>query len=1362
MKERFLHTHFFLAALFLVSSKSTAQVTLTTSPYIQDFNLIGSGLPTGWTVRTGATASAIGTAATLVTAATSWSSTSGNFRNVASSNNLTSTATSTVQGNSTDRAIAIKQTGTFGDPGAAFALQLSNTSGLSNFSLSFKMLSLDGTSSTGRTTTWKVDYGFGSSPTSFTAVATSPTLLTTTLSVFAGATVTVNFGTALNNVNGNVWIRVVDLSATTGSGSRAISGIDDVSLSFVPSDITPPAFTSGYPNVSNFSTSGFNLFTNLNETGKTYFVVIPDGAPVPSSMQVKNGQDATGALVAPGFSGSINVAVPSTEYSAAISTLNSGTDYDVYVVGEDAVSNLQAAPLKLDAQTNTAGDITPPLFTSTYPVIDVVTPTTFVLRTNLNEHGKTYFVALPSGASAPTSTQVKQGQDAGGNILASNRFGTMSVTSSNTEFTSQVNGLVASTNYDVYIVAEDNVPNLQSSPIKISIVSGLQFTEDFETCDSNAFTSYNVTGAQVWSCVDFGYNQTKGFQMNGFSGGDVANEDWLISPVLTLSANASLSFYSQFSFAGNSLQLKISTDYSGSGDPRAATWTDLNGNFPTVAVSSTSTLNSDWTISNVDLSSYTGQVYIAFVYTSTTSAAARWTIDNITVGNATASYLQILPTVLSFNEPNISKSYLVKGINLQNDVTIIAPNNFQVSKDNSNFSPSISYTAAEAIAQQTVYVNFNVSGIATNAFAGSVLNASQGVATRNVMVTGMDKSQTFNVTTYNMEFFGSNVKDNTGAEFGPTDDALQIQNISAVMQAIGADVFALEEISDDDAFNQLVSNLPGYDMVESDRWSYSWQAPDPHYPPQKTGFIYNTSRVELVSSRVMFAAIYDSILAGTKTLPNYPTGTSNSFWSSGRLPFMATFDVIINGTKRRIRMIDIHAKSGSDQNSYDRRVYDARLLRDSLNVYYPHDNVILLGDFNDDVYGSINIGLQSSYKSFVDDAADFNVLTYELNQSGASTFPSSNSFLDNIIVSDELVSAYVPNSVTIEDARNYINNYCNTTSDHLPVSARFLLSSKTDQTITFNSLVAKIFGVAAFALNGNASSGLLVTYSSSDPTIASINGNYLTVLKTGTVNITASQSGSSDFNAASDVTQALTINKGIQTISFNTLPEKTLGDLPFNTLATTNSSLVVNFSTRSDKITINGAQITLVKSGRVYIRASQSGDVNYDSAASVVQSFCIDPPKPTITLTNTGSSSPALTSNLGYGNQWYWNGNTIAGETNSVLNASNPGKYKVQAQVDDCLSQFSDEQSILITAITKSEEKIMSVYPNPVDDILFISGLNEPVKALLVDIIGQMTSVQLEKDADSYSINVKGLPSGLYILRLDSERKTKSFKFIKK
>lgn len=84
--------------------------------------------------------------------------------------------------------------------------------------------------------------------------------------------------------------------------------------------------------------------------------------------------------------------------------------------------------------------------------------------------------------------------------------------------------------------------------------------------------------------------------------------------------------------------------------------------------------------------------------------------------------------------------------------------------------------------------------------------------------------------------------------------------------------------------------------------------------------------------------------------------------------------------------------------------------------------------------------------------------------------------------------------------------------------------AKSTQTITFSSIAAKSFGNAPFQLSATASSGLSVTYTSSDTSVATISGSTVTILKAGTTVITASQGGNENYSAAPNVTQTLTVN----------------------------------------------------------------------------------------------------------------------------------------------------------------------------------------------------------------------------------------------
>ena len=97
--------------------------------------------------------------------------------------------------------------------------------------MSFLFQSLDATPG-GRTATWRVEYGLGDNPSSFTTVTTAPATLTTNVGTFSSTPVTVNFGTALNNLSQKVWIRIVTLTATTGSNNRPSTAIDDLQLTW--------------------------------------------------------------------------------------------------------------------------------------------------------------------------------------------------------------------------------------------------------------------------------------------------------------------------------------------------------------------------------------------------------------------------------------------------------------------------------------------------------------------------------------------------------------------------------------------------------------------------------------------------------------------------------------------------------------------------------------------------------------------------------------------------------------------------------------------------------------------------------------------------------------------------------------------------------------------------------------------------------------------------------------------------------------------------------------------------------------------------------------------------------------------------
>jgi hypothetical protein len=204
--------------------------------------------------------------------------------------------------------------------------------------------------------------------------------------------------------------------------------------------------------------------------------------------------------------------------------------------------------------------------------------------------------------------------------------------------------------------------------------------------------------------------------------------------------------------------------------------------------------------------------------------------------------------------------------------------------------------------------------------------------------------------------------------------------------------------------------------------------------------------------------------------------------------------------------------------------------------------------------------------------------------------------------------------------------------------------SKLSQTITFGSLTPITYSLnGTLSLTGTASSNLTVSYVSSDTSIATIAGSTLTIVKAGTINITASQEGDATYDPATNVVQELVINKANQTITFNTLSNLTYSNGGTSALgATSSSGLTVSYSSSVTAVaTVNGSTLTIVKAGSTVITASQAGNDNYNAATSVTQTQVIDKANQTITF--------AVLSNLSYSN----GGTSVLGAySNSGLNIS--------------------------------------------------------------------------------------------------------------
>jgi hypothetical protein len=113
-------------------------------------------------------------------------------------------------------------------------------------------------------------------------------------------------------------------------------------------------------------------------------------------------------------------------------------------------------------------------------------------------------------------------------------------------------------------------------------------------------------------------------------------------------------------------------------------------------------------------------------------------------------------------------------------------------------------------------------------------------------------------------------------------------------------------------------------------------------------------------------------------------------------------------------------------------------------MYHKFDNVIILGDFNDDMDETIAPDIPgniSSYSSFINDSSHYRPVTLPLSLAGLRSTVSNDNVIDHQMVSNEMAVAYVPNSAKVlSSVATLVSNYGTTTTDHYPVTARYDLN----------------------------------------------------------------------------------------------------------------------------------------------------------------------------------------------------------------------------------------------------------------------------------------------------------------------------------
>lgn len=257
-------------------------------------------------------------------------------------------------------------------------------------------------------------------------------------------------------------------------------------------------------------------------------------------------------------------------------------------------------------------------------------------------------------------------------------------------------------------------------------------------------------------------------------------------------------------------------------------------------------------------------------------------------------------------------------------------------------------------------------------------------------------------------------------------------------------------------------------------------------------------------------------------------------------------------------------------------------------------------------------------------SADFN-LTATASSGLEITYTSSNSSVATVINGRIHI---VGVGSTLISASQSGDTYYNST-----LQTQTFIVTKASQTITFGTIPEQIYENGDYLLEAEASSGLPVTFTSNNPSVAIINYGWLHIVGAGTVTITGSQSGNTYYNAATSASQVVIVRKNTQIIYFDTIPEKTYGDVDFDPEAVSSSGLTVNYLSNNPQVAsiVNG-KIHIVGAGTANITAYLSDNSNYYAATSIVKSLVVK--KATLLVSaedkirKFNTDNPALTYNI--------------------------------------------------------------------------------------------------------------------------------------
>lgn len=230
--------------------------------------------------------------------------------------------------------------------------------------------------------------------------------------------------------------------------------------------------------------------------------------------------------------------------------------------------------------------------------------------------------------------------------------------------------------------------------------------------------------------------------------------------------------------------------------------------------------------------------------------------------------------------------------------------------------------------------------------------------------------------------------------------------LADLIASLDLDLVALEEIADEDAFDEVVQRLPEHEgVLSTDTYS------DGSY--QKVGFIYRATVLELAASNLVFQSDFD-----------FPRpGLQGRFTWTGE------------GGPKTFLAIAVHLKAGEANADFERRggaIASMEAYARNLVDGAGEDNILFLGDWNEDLRDPDGLANFAPFR----DATRYAIRTKANADAREVSFIPAGVILDHIVTTSSMGAAFGTARPVIPRVDSDVESYRSRMSDHLPVTLR--------------------------------------------------------------------------------------------------------------------------------------------------------------------------------------------------------------------------------------------------------------------------------------------------------------------------------------